>query len=83
MLEEKVLRGDYRPAGGPVPIVNIELNENMEFARPPSIPAYGAQRPSPVGRRRVVGSKISSHTPVGEPRAPAPARRPVSLGEAA
>jgi hypothetical protein len=38
-----------------VPIVNIELHENMEFACPSSISPSGAQRTSRVGRRRVGG----------------------------
>ena len=58
-----------------VPIANVELNENMEFASPPSIPPSGAQRASPVGCRRFVGLHVPSHTPVGEPRAQAPAWR--------
>ena len=41
-------RETKRPTVG---IVNIELNENMEFARPSSIPPSGAQRAS-RGRRR-------------------------------
>src|SRR5260370_42189241 len=51
------------------------MNEKMEFARPPSVSPSGAQRISRVGRRRVVRPQISRHTPVGEPRAMAPARR--------
>ena len=38
-----------------VPIVNIELNENMEFARPSSISPPGAQHALRVGRRRFGG----------------------------
>ncbi len=66
-----------------VPVVNVEPNENMEFACPPSIPPFGGQRTSCVGRRRVGGLQIPSHAPFGEPRATAPTRRPASLGEAA
>jgi len=58
----------------PVGIVNIELNEKMEFACPPTIPSSGAQRASRVGRRRVGGLQIPSHTSPGEPRASTPAR---------
>jgi hypothetical protein len=36
-----------------VPIGNIELNENMEFASPPSTLPYSGQRTSSVGRRSV------------------------------
>ena len=57
-----------------VPIVNVELHENMEFACPPSIPPSGAQRASRVGRRRVDGLQIPSRTPFGESRATAPIR---------
>jgi transposase len=66
-----------------VGIVNVEPNENMEFACPSSIPPSGAQRPSSVGRRRVGSIPISSHPPVGEPCAATPARRSASLREAA
>jgi hypothetical protein len=38
-----------------VTIVNIELNENMEFASPSSISPPGAQHASRVGRRRSGG----------------------------
>ena len=69
--------------GARVPIVNVELNENMEFACPPSIRPTGAQRTSGVGHRRFGGLQIPGHTPGGEPRATAPTRRPASLGEAA
>ena len=65
-----------------VGIVNIEQNENMELARPSSIPPSGAQRPSRGRRQRVGSLQIASHTPVGEPRPPAPTRRPATLGEA-
>jgi putative transposase len=44
----------------------------MEFAYTPSVRSAGAQRSSRVGWRRIVGTQISSHTPVGESRAPAP-----------
>ena len=72
------------PSGlGPVGIVNTELNENMELARPSPISLSGAQRPT-RGRRQHVGRlQIASHTPVGEPRPPAPTRRSASLGKAA
>src|SRR5260370_19466678 len=63
-----------------VPVVNVEPNENMEFACPPSIPPFGGQRTSCVGRRRVGGLQIPSQAPFGEPRATAPTRRPASLG---
>jgi hypothetical protein len=60
--------------GAPIlPIVNIEVNEKMEFACAPSVRSAGAQRPSGVGCCRIVGPQISSHTPVGASRAPAPA----------
>ena len=68
---------------GTVGIVNIELNENIELARPSSILPSGAQRASRVGRQRVGSLQISSCPSAGEPRAPAPARSPASLGEAA
>ena len=71
------------PAGPIVPVVNVEPNENMEFAYPPSIPPFGGQGISCVGRRRVGGLQIPSHAPFGEPRATAPTRRSASLGEAA
>src|SRR5216683_1104801 len=66
--------------GTTVPVVNVEPNENMEFACPPSIPPFGGQRTSCVGRRRVGGLQIPSRAPFGEPRATAPTRRPASLG---
>jgi hypothetical protein len=44
---------------GPLPTGNIELNENMEFASPPSILPYSAQRTSHVGHRRVGCVQIS------------------------
>ena len=44
-----------------VPIVSVELHENMEFACPPSIPPSGAQRASRVGRR-VDGLQMPSRT---------------------
>jgi hypothetical protein len=46
-----------------VPVVNIELNENMEFTCCPS----SAQRTSCVGRHRFSGLQISSHTLFGDP----------------
>jgi hypothetical protein len=67
----------------PVPIGNIELNEKMELACPTSSLPSGAQRSSRVGRRRFGGLQISSHTPSGESRTSAPARRPAPLGETA
>src|SRR6266481_5523976 len=73
---------DYMPEWI-VPIVNIELNENMEFACPPSIPPSGAQRALRVGRRRVSGLQISRRTPVGEPGASTPGRHHAALREAA
>ena len=73
----------YESGESPVPIVNVEVNENIEFASPPSISPSGAQRASRVGRRHFGGPQIPSHTPVGEPRAPAPAWRAASLREAA
>ena len=72
-----------RTANRTVGIVNIELNDNMEFAPNPSSLQSGAQRISLIGHRRVVGPQILSHTPVGEPRASAPAWRAASLREAA
>ena len=45
--------------------VNIEVNENIELASPPPISRSRAQRISRIGRRRVVGPQISSHTPGG------------------
>jgi hypothetical protein len=66
-----------------VGIVNIELNENMEFARPSSFLPSGAQRASRVGCRSFGGSQITSLASVGERRAPPPTQRPASLGEAA
>jgi len=42
------------PERSTVGIVNVELNENMEFARPSSIPLAGAQCAS-RGRRRNIG----------------------------
>jgi hypothetical protein len=56
------------PEGEIVPIANIELNENMELACPPSSIPSGAQRTPRVGRRRVGSLQISSHTPSGESR---------------
>jgi hypothetical protein len=55
-----------------VPVGNIELNENMEFASPPSTLPSRAQRTLHVGHRRVGCLQISSHTPSGEPRPSAP-----------
>ena len=87
MLQTRMITGDFETGGGfgvlTVPIVNVELNENMEFACPPSIRPSGAQRTSGVGHRRFGGLQIPGHTPGGEPRATAPTRRPTSLGEAA
>ena len=68
---------------GIVGIVNIELNENMEFVSPSSILPSGAQRASRGRRRRVGNLQVSSLASAGERRAPAPAQRPESLGEAA
>src|ERR1035441_2501615 len=66
-----------------VGFVNTQLTDNSELARPTPILRSGAQRPS-RGRRPVVDRlQIASHTPVGEPRPPAPTRRPASPGEAA
>ncbi len=83
VLSKLAKLGGVLPDETIVPIVNIELNENMEFACPPSTLLSGAQRTLHVGRRRVGSLQISSHTPVGEPRASPPARCPASLGEAA
>jgi hypothetical protein len=66
-----------------VPIGNLDLNENMEFASPPSSVPSGTQRTLRIGCCRVCGLQISSHTPPREPRASAPTRRATSLGEAA
>jgi predicted nucleic acid-binding protein len=43
-----------------VPIGNIELNENMEFASPPSTLPSSAQRTSHVSHRRVGCFQISA-----------------------
>lgn len=61
---------------GIVPIVNVELNENMEFAYAPSNPLSGAERTPHVGRRGDGGCQIPSYTPLGEPRAEARTRHP-------
>jgi serine/threonine protein kinase len=68
---------------GIVPIGNLDLNENLEFAFPPSNLPSGTQRTSHVGCRRVCGLQISSHTPSGESRTTAPTRCAASFGEAA
>ena len=62
-----------------VGIANIEQNENMEFACPPSIPPSGDRGASRVGRCRFGGPQIPRHTLVGEPRVSAPTRHPASL----
>jgi hypothetical protein len=49
-----------------VPVAKLELSENMEFARPPSISPPGAQHASRSGRRRVGDLQIASRTPCGE-----------------
>jgi hypothetical protein len=49
-----------------VPVAKLELSENMEFARPPSISPPGAQHASRRGRRRVGDLQIASRTPCGE-----------------
>src|SRR5262249_12247335 len=59
-----------------LPIGNIELNENMEFASPPSTLRSSAQRTSRVRRRHAGSLQISSCSSAGESRASAPARRP-------
>jgi hypothetical protein len=51
-----------KPRKSPVPVVNVELRENIEFACPLSIPQSGAQCTSRVGRRRVGGFQIPSCT---------------------
>ena len=66
-----------------VHIANLELHENMELARTPSIPQFGAQRTPRVGCLRSGNLQIPSHTPFGEPGTPAPTRRPAALCEAA
>src|SRR6185295_384894 len=71
--------------GAPSPLgtVNIELNENIELARPSSILPSGAQRASRGRRQRGGSLQISIYPSARKPRTPAPARRPASLGEAA
>jgi hypothetical protein len=52
----------------PVPVVNFELNENMEFARHSSDFPLGPQHASPVHCRRVPHLQVASRTPSREPR---------------
>jgi hypothetical protein len=66
-----------------VHIANLELHENMELARTPSIPQFGAQRTPRVGCRRSGNLQIPSRTPFGEPGTPTPTRRPAALCEPA
>ena len=65
-----------------VPIENSELNENMEFAHPPSSLPSGAERTSLGDRRHGDHLQISDRPSGGEPRSSAPTRRAPSLGEA-
>src|ERR1017187_5725731 len=65
---------DFFSGDKPVGIVNTELNENMDLARLSQIPPFGARRLSRGRRQRVGRLQIASHTPVGEPRPPAPTR---------
>jgi hypothetical protein len=53
----------------------------MEFASPPSTFPSNAQRTSRGRRRRFSCLQISSHSPSGESRSSAPARRATPLGE--
>src|ERR1700730_16876993 len=62
--------------------LNVELNEDMEFACTPSVPLSGARRPSSFGRHGVGGLQIPSRTSFGESRAAAPTRSPASLRQA-
>ena len=66
-----------------VPIVNSKLDENMEFAHSPSNLHTDAEPASSLGRRRSGELQISNRPAAGKPCAPAPARCPTSLGEAA
>jgi hypothetical protein len=53
-----------------VRIENIELSKDMGFAYPPSIPPSGARVLRVLAAAVSSALKISSHTPVGNPRAP-------------
>src|SRR5215471_17608371 len=66
-----------------VPIVNSELDENMEFAHSPSNLPSGAKPTSSLGRRRIGDLQISNRPPGGEPCTAALTRCFTSLGEAA
>src|SRR5215469_1250566 len=55
----------------------------MEFAHSPSNLPSGAKPASSLGRRRSGELQISNRPAAGKPCAPAPARCPASLGEAA
>jgi hypothetical protein len=46
------VKNDEKPGGLTVHIASLELHENMELARTPSIPQSGAQRTPRVGCRR-------------------------------
>src|SRR5262252_9143822 len=67
----------------PVPIVNSELDETMEFAHSPSNLSSGAKPSSALGRRHRGELQISNRPEGGEPGIAAPTRCPTSLGEAA
>ena len=72
-------RGELQKAV--ITALNSELHENMGLACPLSVPPFGAQRPTRVGRRG--GFQIPNRTPFGEPRPATPTRCPAALGEAA
>lgn len=67
----------------PVPFVNLEPCENLGFADRSSTLSFDAQHLSRAGRCCVGQPQIASGAPIEERRAPAPARRPAALGEAA
>jgi hypothetical protein len=54
--------GDSMLSQKVVPIGNIELNENMEFASPPSTLPSGAQRTSHVAPPRRLPSNLEPHS---------------------
>lgn len=82
-LEDPMPVGCLKRTGKIVPIKNSELNENMEFAHPPSSHRSGAQRISLVDCRHGDDLQISGRPSAGEPRAAAPTDCAPPLGEAA